>query len=205
LLSKYNINIENCSFLHVFAFQFFIYFSGGGQLTPFVPMCGRPCPDVFATASPNRTRKLLLKRRTNPENRGHVPRRGIQSSRSVTSHKLSSDSTVVSRLTKRNGRRGSRSIAPTSSAPIYLCATTSCILHALNTQPSASHESLLLSIAFLFSDGVVTSAKILTAVRVESLAYRCTACPCTSALYHQSNLLRSSPPPPPHCDVSSCA
>ena len=27
LLSKYNINIENCSFLHVFAFKFFIHFS----------------------------------------------------------------------------------------------------------------------------------------------------------------------------------
>ena len=39
LLSKYS---ENCSFLHVFAFQFFIHFSRRGQLTPFAPMCGRP-------------------------------------------------------------------------------------------------------------------------------------------------------------------
>jgi len=30
-------------FLHVFAFSFFIIFPGG-QLTPFAPMCGRPCP-----------------------------------------------------------------------------------------------------------------------------------------------------------------
>jgi len=33
------INIENCSFLHIFALSFFIHFS---QLTPFAHMCGRP-------------------------------------------------------------------------------------------------------------------------------------------------------------------
>jgi len=46
LLSKYDINIENCSFLHVFAFHFSSIFSGG-QLTPFVPMYGRPWFSVF--------------------------------------------------------------------------------------------------------------------------------------------------------------
>jgi len=50
LLSKCNINIENCSFCmfytalfhHKVVAKFFIHFPGG-QLTPFAPMCGRPC------------------------------------------------------------------------------------------------------------------------------------------------------------------
>ena len=43
MISKYNINIENCSFLYVFAFYFFHPFFQGGQLIPFAPICGRPC------------------------------------------------------------------------------------------------------------------------------------------------------------------
>jgi len=46
LLSKYDINIENCSFLRVFAFHFSSIFSGG-QLTPFAPMYGRLWFSVF--------------------------------------------------------------------------------------------------------------------------------------------------------------
>jgi len=43
MLSKYNINIENCSFCMFSLFNFLSVFPGG-QLTPFAPMCGRPCP-----------------------------------------------------------------------------------------------------------------------------------------------------------------
>jgi len=44
VLSKYNINIENCSFFCMFSlFNFSSIFPGGGQLIPFAPMCGRPC------------------------------------------------------------------------------------------------------------------------------------------------------------------
>ena len=38
LLSKYNMNIENCCFLHVFAFLFFIHFFQGGSW-PHLPLC----------------------------------------------------------------------------------------------------------------------------------------------------------------------
>ena len=41
LLSKYNINTENYSFCMFSLFNFSSIL--GGQLTPFAPMCGRPC------------------------------------------------------------------------------------------------------------------------------------------------------------------
>ena len=41
-----NINIENCSFCTFSLFNFSSIFHGG-QLTPFAPMCGRPCTRLF--------------------------------------------------------------------------------------------------------------------------------------------------------------
>ena len=46
LLSKYNINIENCSFFACFRFLIFRLFFQGVQLTPFAPVYGRPCERV---------------------------------------------------------------------------------------------------------------------------------------------------------------
>jgi len=42
LLSKFNVNIENCSFCMFSLFNFSSVFPGEVQLTPFAPMCGRP-------------------------------------------------------------------------------------------------------------------------------------------------------------------
>jgi len=42
LLSKYNINIENCSVFCMFSLFNFSSIFLGGQLIQFVPMCGRP-------------------------------------------------------------------------------------------------------------------------------------------------------------------
>ena len=48
LLSKYNINIENCSFCMFSLFNFSSIFAREGQLTPFAPMCGRPWCGLWA-------------------------------------------------------------------------------------------------------------------------------------------------------------
>jgi len=42
LLSKYNTDIESCSFFACLRFLIFHPLFQGGQLTPFAPMCGRP-------------------------------------------------------------------------------------------------------------------------------------------------------------------